>query len=420
MSALVGSLLLNLVLNPATFVFYIGPLYMGYPFLDLHCVLAHTEGHMLGWDVRTLPSNPLDFMGRGTPSYPMWWYNGLGFLGLTRQHEIPLALLIIAVFLALALLLMRPSTLMEALIGFLAICSPGVMLCVERANSDLIIFILISVVPLLFEIRSRWGVYLAAVVLFLGVGLKYYPVCGYLIFLHKVKSVKVVCRIYLWTAICLAAYIIYYVEDLALISKSVPAPFNYYTFGGRLFFENIGMEPEIAQTFTNMGFVVIMAVVLLLCAKSNLSLPRLSAWRENFFLLGVLVTAFCFFTLSSYDYRTIFLLFTFPYLMEMAKVGRTHRMYAITAKIFLGMLLLFMWGEGLYWNIIINVMDSVAYRNFTTMLLFTKYSSAWVIMTILVLTAALMLKPDVKRLWADLVEWAFGKSAKEEPVNQAL
>ena len=95
-------------------------------------------------------------------------------------------------------------------------------------------------------------------------------------------------------------------------------------------------------------------------------------------------------------------------------------MYAITAKIFLGMLLLFMWGEGLYWNIIINVMDSVAYRNFTTLLLFTKYSLAWVIMTILVLTAALMLKPDVKRLWADLVEWAFGKSAKEEPVNQAL
>lgn len=419
MSALVCGLLLYLILNPAAWVVFIGPLYMGYPFLDLHCVLAHTEGHMLGWDVRTLPSNPLDFLGRGYPAYPIWWYNGLGFLGLTRQQEIPLALLIIGVFLALALLLMRPSSWIEAVVGFLAICSPGVMLCMERANSDLIIFILISVVPMLFEWRSRWGVLIAAVVLFIGVGLKYYPAVGYLLFLHKVKSVKVLCRIYLWTAVGLAAYIIYNLEDLVLISHKVPTPFHFFTFGGRLLFEIFGMETGIAQRLTSLGFVVILAEALVLCAKSNLSLPRLSAWRENFFLLGTLVTAFCFFTLSSYDYRTIFLLFTFPYLMEMAKMGRTNRAFAITAKVVLGMLLAFMWCEGIYWFLISTVKGGYINPPFAVKVLAFKYSLAWIIMTLMVLTAAMMLKPDVKRLWADLVEWTGVKSASKQPVNQS-
>lgn len=102
-----------------------GPLYIGYPFLDLHGVLATTEGHQLGWDLRTIATNPLDHMGRGNSTYPNIWFYALGVLGLTRQHEIPLALAINGVFLVILIILLYPRSWPEVIIGFLAICAPG-------------------------------------------------------------------------------------------------------------------------------------------------------------------------------------------------------------------------------------------------------------------------------------------------------
>ena len=94
-------------------------------FVDTDVLLAASDAHALGRD------EPL--------WYSDWWLQ-LHALGLSRADTLGLGLGLAVVFLLVALLVLRPENLSEAVFCWLVLCSPPVLLGVNRANMDLLIF----------------------------------------------------------------------------------------------------------------------------------------------------------------------------------------------------------------------------------------------------------------------------------------
>lgn len=103
-----------------------------------------------------------------------------------------------------------------------------------------------------------------------------------------------------------------------------------------------------------------------------------------------------FFTIRSYDYRIIFLLFTFPYILDLAKSPTVGRSFQFAARTLLVLLLTMMWVETVY---IFLIFDPVQLRfrwnadHLRSVLLF-KHGIAWVVMAMLTGFGFLLLKPN--------------------------
>jgi hypothetical protein len=111
-------------------------------FADLNAVLSASDCHILGYDVfRQNACGALHVYGSG------WLL--LGQIGLGRADVWWLGFAINVVFMLLVTVLLRPRGALELVAGLLLVCSPPVLLGMERANNDLIIFILIC-----FSFRS--------------------------------------------------------------------------------------------------------------------------------------------------------------------------------------------------------------------------------------------------------------------------
>ena len=405
MALLVGSLLFYVTLYPPAWRLFIGPYYMGYPFLDLHGVLSYAEGYNRGWNLRTLESNPLDFLKRGNTAYPNLWYSLPGALGFTRQHEIPLALMIVVGFLSFLLFFLYPRSWKDVLIGFLVICSPGALLAMERGNNDLVIFLLLAIVPLCFEWRSRVGFPLAWTVLLFATALKYYPITGYILFVRNIKQL----RLLFWYAFAaffaVSAYFAVNVEDFLQVPRNLRAytdPIDVFTFGAKGFFYFISYDREYLGVSVLLGFLAILGGAAFFAKKTDSSLLPSSQWRENYFLLGVAISAFAFFLISSYDYRTIFLLFTFPYLLELGKDSGEANRLRIAARVLTALLIIVMWIETVYFFVVLDPVQRQWHAVGVGYVVLIKHGLAWIVMAMLVGLAFLLLKPSVARLWASL------------------
>ena len=398
MALLVCSLLLYLTVYPPAWRLFIGPNYLGYPFLDLHGVLSYAEGYKLGWNLRTLESNPLDFLKRGYTTYPNLWYSVLAGLGVTRQHEIPLALMINAGFLSFLLFLLYPRSWMDVLIGFLVICSPGALLAMERGNNDLIIFLLLAIVPLCMEWRSRVGLPLAWTVLLFATALKYYPVIGYILFVKKLKQLRLLFWYAFAAIFAVSAYFAINVEEFLLVPRNLRVhtdPLDVFTFGAKGFFYFINYEREYLRVSVFLGFLAVFGGAVFFAKKTDSSLPPSSQWRENYFLLGVAISAFAFFMISSFDYRTIFLLFTLPYLLDLGKDSGEANPLRIVARVLTTFLIIMLWIETVYFFVVLDPVQRQWRAIGVGYVVLIKHGLAWIVMAMMVGLAFLLLKPSV-------------------------
>lgn len=110
-----------------------------FPFLDGHFVLAAARCQRLGIDVYLL--NPCDALGRAFTYSPLWLSITPGFLDTSSTTAVGLGLDLMFI-LSLAIVI-RPATLGEVLILGLAALSPMTIYALERANCDLVIFLLV-------------------------------------------------------------------------------------------------------------------------------------------------------------------------------------------------------------------------------------------------------------------------------------
>src|SRR5688572_8599299 len=123
------------------------------PFGDTVFLLGVLECDRAGYDVYR--DNPCDPWARRM-NYPRLWLVLQG-LPLDRQHSLWIGAVIGVIFLACAFTYVGRLKLWQAVVYGIVICSPSVMLGIERGNSDLIIFALVAVAVMLLARRRAGG-----------------------------------------------------------------------------------------------------------------------------------------------------------------------------------------------------------------------------------------------------------------------
>jgi hypothetical protein len=143
----------------------------GGPFIDLHGSLAASDAAAQG--LNPYAPNRLDPFGR-PHLYSSWWFLP-GKLGLNRGHLLWVGTGILAAVLATVAARLRLRSWDQWLGALAFLGSPALLLAANRANNDLVVFLLVAVALALFG-RGTPGWRLAAwAVVGLATVLKYYP-----------------------------------------------------------------------------------------------------------------------------------------------------------------------------------------------------------------------------------------------------
>ena len=139
-------------------------------FFDMRSVTSAWECDRKGID--PLPSNPCDPHGRPA-NYPRLWLLP-SRLGFGDSATVPLAVANALFFLAVAVVFVGRLRVWEGLVVALALCSPAVMLGVERGNVDLSVFAVLMVALMLFR-RQAWMRIVSHFLFLLAAMLKIFP-----------------------------------------------------------------------------------------------------------------------------------------------------------------------------------------------------------------------------------------------------
>jgi len=148
-------------------------------FLDSYAILAASDTLRAGVD----PVQPMAFdVQHRAHIYSDWWY-GVGKLGLTRDDNFLLGGLWVLAFVLSAWIFLRPKSARETAWYLCLFISPPVLLGVNRANNDLVIFVLLVFATLILARQTLLRLAAAIGVLAAATGLKYYPIVGAAVFL---------------------------------------------------------------------------------------------------------------------------------------------------------------------------------------------------------------------------------------------
>lgn len=289
-------------------------------FADFLFILAGSDCLAMGVDV--VVENPCDPWGRAH-NYGLYWLN-IGKLGLTREDATWLGLTINAVFLLSALIIISPSSAAELFIALLFLISPAVMLGLERANADLIIFTLLALC--FYCIYSSHIILniLACLLLFFSAILKLYPVVMLPVLMFYFSANKTKFSLLLATLLLFILYMCLNWSDVSRLIGVIPNITWHYSMGGELLFSRLGYELD--HTTRNLTYclaaVALVSGIMWGC-RANMahtgsagSGPQ-AGWTGMLFLSGAVLVVFSFIIKNSFDYRNIFFLFLLPCLLKL-------------------------------------------------------------------------------------------------------
>jgi len=284
-------------------------------FLDSFALLASSDALARGLDPYAV--NPLDYFHR-PHVYTHWWLH-LGDLGLTRADNLRVGFAFVGAFFVAAISFLRPQSWRELLWHLAFLCASPVVLAIERANNDLVVFaVLAPVVPCLLS--SHRGVRLVSVLFVaLAAGLKFYPAVAALVLLagddaREVREVRE--RI----AVAVVALVVVGVglsRDLAGFSAIAPRAEGLMTFSAANLFAAAGLGAPAAKV----AGMILGGACAVAFARSKL----FSAWEISpadrgvwlGFLLGAVLLTGCFFAGTNFGYRWIFAIWLAPLLWRL-------------------------------------------------------------------------------------------------------
>ena len=281
-----------------------------FPFLDTHAILAAAECGRQGIEVYL--SNPCDALGRPHAYSPLWLTIVPGSLGTGATGWVGASLDL--VFLLSLIVVLRPRTGRELLILGAAAVSPMTVYALERANNDLLIFLLVVCGAMLFSLFRPYRLFSYG--LFVAAGLlKYYPlVLLILVARERPRDAGVTAAAAGFTLILfgLAFY-----SELKTALASIPAASSYFTDA----FSARNLPFGFAEALAG-GADRILIAVSLLSALSGLAVARMirtlrllgreqldwAAGETQFLVIGGLLVAACFLAGQNIAYRGILLL----------------------------------------------------------------------------------------------------------------
>ncbi len=312
------------------------------PFLDLYAILASNDAVTAGLD--PYAPNPLDVLGRAHV-YSHWWLH-LRDLGFTREQVFGLGLALVTSFIVAALASLRPRRAREALLYFFIVGAPGVLLGLDRANNDLLIFVLLApVVPCLLSDRA-WLRWLPVPLVAVAAALKFYPAAAAFVLLLTGNRREVRARAVVM-ALVLGAVAIDAARDLAIVGPLIPRADGLTSFGAANLLRTFGLEGW-ADRAVIVAIVALTAGLVLrtrLFAEVRVTDVERGPWL-SFALGSVLLTA-CFFLGTNYAYRWIFAIWMAPLLWSLPRDDRAPPDLRFLARVLRAALLFALWADSL-------------------------------------------------------------------------
>jgi len=312
----------SLVMSYVQFWGYLGVPSISPSFADLRGITSALDCYRQGFD--PLIHNPCDPWNRPM-NYPRLWL-GLSSLGLDQSHTFILGILQAILFYAcIFIIIIKRLNVSEGLFYGLILCSPAVMLAVERGNNDLMIFVFLSLAVLMMQKRRI----LPYIFILMASILKLYPIVSITSALREDKKRAIIIMLMVGTLFMI--YMIYTWQDVILIGTTVPRSANL-SYGSRVLFD--GLNP-IFQSITGLGIpehfrtIFSFTAVLFVLVASYLAIRlgfiqtqnklMTSQYLDNF-RIGAIIYIGTFIIGHNFDYRLIFLILTLPQLLAWIKI----------------------------------------------------------------------------------------------------
>lgn len=308
----------------------LGVPYLTPSFADMRSVTSAWECDRQG--IAVLPTNPCDPYGARPANYPTIWLWPSG-LGLGQGATVPLGVLTAAAFLGSFLVLIGRSAVRDGPLYAAAAISPAVMLGVERANVDLLLFAMLVTALAIFR-RSRLGRGAGYSLLLLAAVLKLFPVFAWGVLLRQSR------RLVLWSGLLMVALFAVYVvatfDTIQTIEQVVwqVIPVSYGADVGVDSVQSFSADKGSLDWLEGMGDWLTGVCVLAGAAAIGLiswrrralgvSLSRRAEGRElhfDAFVAGAGIYVASFALWHNWDYRLIFLLLALPQLIAWARIS---------------------------------------------------------------------------------------------------
>ena len=307
-------------------------------FLDTFALLASNDAITRGLDPYAV--NPLDYLGR-PHIYSHWWLH-LRDLGLTRADANWLGWTLVMGFLLTALWRLRPQSTRQFFWYAAVICASPMLLAVDRANNDLVIFILLAaLVPCLLHPGRLWR-WIPPVLVAVAALLKYYPAVAALLLLAGPDRSERRLRL-LVTLLLLVLAACSMADDLANFWVRSPQPEGLMSFGATAFFNELGWvggPPKLLCAGMGLG-VVAFCWLRRAWGDWEPAPARQSDWLH--FVLGAVLLTGCFFTSVNFSYRWIFILWLAPWLWSLGRDPDSPPAARRLARQTMGLLLVVLW-----------------------------------------------------------------------------
>jgi hypothetical protein len=332
--------------------------YLGVPsgpalFSDARNVTAAWESERLGYD--PLYENPRDPWHRPLMYLRPWLL--LGVLGLDQSHTFILStILIAAMFVSFALLVGRVTAGTGIVLAF-AVCSPAVMLAVERANMDIALFSIVTVSILLWRVLPGAARIASPIFILVGATAKIYPVFALPAFV--VSGSRSTARAAL---ICLAAfgvYVAFSLRDIAHVA-AIATQGEQFSYGARILPAHLYHHFAIARWSGPAALkqaiavvpIALIAVAIAIRVQRRLSSRSSETTVASALLValhvGALIYLGTFAAANNFDYRLVFLLLTLPQLIEWACMPE-HRLSRLALATLVAIIVLLWVGSLSQW-----------------------------------------------------------------------
>jgi len=298
------------------------------PFLDISGSLAAWDCARLGIDV--VVQDPCDVLGRGYNYSPLWM--AASFIPLGAGETAPVGWVLGLLFI-LSLTLVPPARRpWELVLVVLATNSTMVVYAVERANPDILLFMMALAAGLLARgpLLARVVAYLTAL---LAALIKYYPIT-LLILLFRERVAGFFANS-LAMAVLLALFFAVYLADVMrgvplittgpyffdlFAAKNLPFGLAQFTFqpGGPANFSFMLLGSCIYALLVLGGVLICRRILSDTTLRSTFS--QISDYERIFVVVGSALIVGCFFAGQSIGYRGVFLLFILPGLLAITRV----------------------------------------------------------------------------------------------------
>lgn len=259
------------------------------PFIDLAAVLGAFDCDRLTGEVSLTNNSCFNQI-----SYPSSW-SLLTWLGLEQRDTIFLGVLFALIFYVITLMIIGRLNYQEAIVYALILCSPPVMLLVERGNVDIVIYSWLGVGLMIIK-NSRALIFrlCAYLLIFFWGVIKLFPIFGLGVIIKEKRNIFL-----FLSAIFAAAFITYFLASIGEM-KTISSIHDDRGFGIRfgykaLFFKvksflsNLSLftigETDIKKTLRYMMYIIMSLLTLLILTRVLLSkFKNFQEWLSSDFV----------------------------------------------------------------------------------------------------------------------------------------